>query len=93
MTTRYCESFLKTLKQEEIYASQYRNERDLRRHLQNFIEEYYNRNRLHSALGYRSPEQFEQDLPNTTSNAAKITLQFSAMPASNSDRQAQRQER
>jgi putative transposase len=57
-----CESFLKTLKQEEIYTRQYRNRADLEAHIGEFIERYYNRRRLHSALDYRSPEQFEQNL-------------------------------
>jgi putative transposase len=55
-----CESFLKTLKREEIYANQYRDLDDLRANIATFIEQYYNRQRLHSALGYRSPEEFEQ---------------------------------
>jgi transposase InsO family protein len=55
-----CESFLKTLKREEIYANQYRNLEHLRSNIEEFIERYYNRQRLHSALGYRSPEEFEQ---------------------------------
>ena len=56
----YCESFIKTLKQEEIYLEQYRDLEDLRVHIQSFIEDYYNRCRLHSALNYQSPEEFEQ---------------------------------
>ena len=55
-----CESFLKTLKQEEIYCHEYRDLEDLRVHSSAFIDEYYNRQRLHSALGYVSPEAFEQ---------------------------------
>jgi hypothetical protein len=55
-----CESFMKTLKREEIYASQYRDLDHLRANLEEFIERYYNRLRLHSALGYQSPEEFEQ---------------------------------
>jgi transposase InsO family protein len=58
-----CESFMKTLKQEEIYASQYRDIDDLRTHLEEFLERYYNCRRLHSALGYRSPEEFEASAP------------------------------
>lgn len=56
----FCESFMKTLKQEEIYCHQYRDFEDLSTHLEDFIETYYNRQRLHSALGYRTPEEFEQ---------------------------------
>jgi putative transposase len=55
-----CESFIKTLKREEIYASEYENLEQLRDHIEEFIERYYNQKRLHSALGYRSPEEFEQ---------------------------------
>ena len=55
-----CESFMKTLKREEIYTNQYENLEHLRTNIEEFIEEYYNRQRLHSALGYRSPEEFEQ---------------------------------
>jgi transposase InsO family protein len=56
-----CESFMKTLKQEEIYCNQYRDFEDLSTHLREFIDHYYNRLRLHSALGYRTPEEFERD--------------------------------
>src|SRR5258707_3821398 len=46
-----CESFMKTLKQEEIYANRYENLEQLRANIEEFIEQYYNRQRLHSALG------------------------------------------
>ena len=55
-----CESFIKTLKREEVYANEYQDLEHLRTNLQEFIERYYNRLRLHSALGYQSPEEFEQ---------------------------------
>jgi putative transposase len=55
-----CESFIKTLKREEIYAHKYENLEHLRTNIENFIDEYYNRQRLHSALGYCSPEEFER---------------------------------
>lgn len=57
-----CESFIKTLKQEEIYTRQYRDRADLELHIAKFLEQYYNRYRLHSALGYRSPANFERSL-------------------------------
>jgi putative transposase len=44
----------------EIYANKYDNLEHLRANTEEFIEEYYNRQRLHSALGYRSPEEFER---------------------------------
>ena len=56
-----CESFLKTLKREEIYASDYKDLQHLLESVGAFIESYYNRNRLHSALGYRSPAEFENE--------------------------------
>jgi transposase InsO family protein len=56
-----CESFMKTLKQEEIYCNVYRDFEELAAHLDEFIGNYYNRLRLHSALGYRTPEEFEHD--------------------------------
>jgi transposase InsO family protein len=55
-----CESFMRTLKREEIYANAYRDLEELRAHIEEFIEHYYNRCRLHSALGYLPPEEFEQ---------------------------------
>lgn len=55
-----CESFMKTLKQEEIYCGEYDSLEDLEAHIANFIDSYYNVKRLHSSLGYRSPEEFER---------------------------------
>jgi transposase InsO family protein len=55
-----CESFMRTLKREEICANSYRDLEDLRAHIEEFIDRYYNRCRLHSALGYLPPEEFEQ---------------------------------
>jgi putative transposase len=57
-----CESFMKTLKREEIYANEYLDLEHLRRNIEVFIEQYYNRCRLHSALGYKPPDEFEQQL-------------------------------
>jgi transposase InsO family protein len=54
-----CESFLKTLQQEEIYCRRYGTLEELRGNLEQFIEQYYNQQRLHSALNYRSPAEFE----------------------------------
>ena len=55
-----CESFIKTLKREEIDARRYANFGELWQHLEEFIEQIYNKVRLHSALGYHSPEEFER---------------------------------
>lgn len=54
------ESFMKTLKAEEVYLQQYRDLEQARASIQHFLEEVYNRKRLHSALGYLSPEAFEK---------------------------------
>jgi putative transposase len=70
-----CESFMKTLKREEIYANDYRDLEHLRQHLEEFIDRYYNQVRLHSAIGYQPPAEFEQSL--TTSHrtaAAKLSF-------------------
>jgi putative transposase len=55
----FCESFIKTLKREQIWANKYRYIDELNAHLEPFIDQYYNRLRLHSALGYKTPDQFE----------------------------------
>ena len=54
------ESFLKTLKAEEVYLWEYRTMDDVQNRLPHFIEDVYNRKRLHSALGYVPPMEFEE---------------------------------
>jgi putative transposase len=53
---------MKTLKTEEVNAKEYQNLDDARNRIGEFIENAYNAQRLHSALGYRPPEEFEADL-------------------------------
>jgi transposase InsO family protein len=60
-----CESFLKTLKYEEVYRQEYRDLGEVRRSIQKFLEKTYNEKRLHSALGYRPPAEFESSLAAT----------------------------
>jgi transposase InsO family protein len=55
-----CESFINTLKYEELEARPYRTIEELREHVTEFIDQIYNVKRLHSALAYRSPIEFEQ---------------------------------
>jgi putative transposase len=57
-----CESWMKTLKAEEVYRQEYRNLPEARASLAQFIDKVYNQKRLHSALGYRPPVEFEQAL-------------------------------
>ena len=77
-----CESFMKTLKQEEIHTRKYRDRADLEAHIGEFIDRYYNRRRLHSALGYRTPDQFERSLLQPPEPvAAQFDRSSSAQPA------------
>jgi len=55
-----CESWMKTLKYEEVYRQEYRDLAEARASIARFIDEVYNQKRLHSALGYRPPVEFEQ---------------------------------
>ena len=72
-----CESFMKTLKREEIYAHQYDTLEHLRANIEEFIEQYYNRQRLHSALDYRSPEEFErQTAEGNRADSSGATVEF-----------------
>ena len=57
-----CESWMKTLKSEEVYRQEYRDLAEARASIAQFIEEVYNHKRLHSALGYRPPVEFEHVL-------------------------------
>lgn len=56
------ESFIKTLKYEEVYRSEYRDIDEARRGIRRFIESVYNRKRFHSSLGRRSPIEFENSI-------------------------------
>jgi putative transposase len=56
-----CESFMKTLKYEEVLRNEYRDLADARASIREFLEKIYNEKRLHSALGYMPPARFEKD--------------------------------
>jgi transposase InsO family protein len=54
------ESFIKTLKSEEVYLWDYKTFEDVKERIPYFIEEVYNEKRLHSALGYCPPNEYEE---------------------------------
>lgn len=56
-----CERFIRTLKEEEIDVREYRSLEQLEANIDDFIENYYHRQRLHAALNYRTPVEFEKD--------------------------------
>jgi len=57
-----CESFMKTLKSEEVYRTEYRDLAQARLRIGEFLEAIYNQKRLHSALDYCPPAEFERAL-------------------------------
>ena len=65
-----CESFMKTLKYEEVFRSEYRDLQEAHRSIREFLEKIYNEKRLHSALGYLPPTEFEANLAAQQNEAA-----------------------
>ena len=57
-----CESFMKTLKYEEVHRNEYQDLAEARTSIHDFLEKVYNQKRLHSALGYVPPAEFEANL-------------------------------
>src|SRR5436305_212657 len=67
-----CESFMKSLKYEEVLRNEYRDLGEARRSIVRFLEQVYNERRLHSALGYQPPVEFER---------ARLTQRHNGQPA------------
>jgi len=68
----FVESFFKTLKQEEVYLWQYETFSDVIERIPYFIEDVYNKKRLHSSLGYRPPEEYERLLAEISSRECMV---------------------
>ena len=69
-----CESFMETLKYEEVLRNEYRNLAEARVSIRQFLEKVYNQKPLHSALGYRPPAEFEAQLAARNKEAAARQL-------------------
>jgi putative transposase len=69
-----CESFMKTLKYEEVFRSEYRDLHEAYHSIREFLEKIYNEKRLHSALGYVPPNEFEANLAAQPKEAASRRL-------------------
>jgi putative transposase len=65
-----CESFMKTLKYEEVHRNEYRDLAEARREIGTFLDKVYNQKRLHSAIGYMPPAEFEANLAAQKTEAA-----------------------
>jgi putative transposase len=69
-----CESFMKTLKYEEVHRNEYRDLAEARASIHEFLESVYNQKRLHSALGYMPPAEFEANLATQSNKDAASRL-------------------
>jgi putative transposase len=70
----HMESFFKTLKYEEVHLANYESYDDVIQRVPRFIEEVYNSKRLHSALGYLPPQEYEMTIQSTTKTPGRLSL-------------------
>ena len=68
----FTESLFKTIKQEEVYLWQYETFSDVAERIPYFIEDVYNKKRLHSSIGYRPPEEYERLLAKNSSRECMV---------------------
>jgi transposase InsO family protein len=71
----YAESFMKTLKYEEVYLNEYQNMNEARGAIAYFLEDVYNKKRLHSALGYLPPAEFERNAQMLAASSGRAIAQ------------------
>lgn len=70
----YCERVIRTIKEEEVYLSEYRDFDEAREQIGRFIDDVYLSKRIHSSLGYLTPAEFEQQWRQNQSQAIAFTL-------------------
>jgi putative transposase len=73
------ESFIKTLKYEEVYRQEYRDLAEAQAAIPRFLEQVYNKKRLHSALGYLPPAEFERTLAPASGTTAQPSPKISEL--------------
>ncbi len=72
----FLESFMKTLKQEEVYLANYETYWDVIENLPQFIEDVYNEKRIHSGIGYLTPNELEQKIKLNPAESDRFKLEF-----------------
>lgn len=70
----WTESFMKTIKQEEVYLASYNTYLDVVENLPRFIDEVYNAKRIHSSIGYLTPNELEERIQNQPDTASQFAL-------------------
>ena len=86
----YAERVIRTIKEEEVYLSDYQDFADASRHIRRFLDDVYNVKRIHSALGYLTPTEFEQQwrasqpLATTTKTGAEDRATLASDPSADS---------